>query len=102
MNTKTLNRFLTLSIVATVGFALFIVAVFTLPAMSGPTTPTTVVTEVIEEDDPRWDCETMGNKVCGPTEAEALAFAERNCPTGFIAVAAPEYAESGAMECEVK
>jgi hypothetical protein len=21
---------------------------------------------VIEEDDPRWDCETMGNKLCGP------------------------------------
>lgn len=22
--------------------------------------------ERIEEDDPRWDCRTMGNKVCGP------------------------------------
>lgn len=20
----------------------------------------------IEEDDPRWDCQTMGNRVCGP------------------------------------
>lgn len=20
----------------------------------------------VEEDDPRWDCETMGNKLCGP------------------------------------
>ena len=25
-----------------------------------------VVEEVIAEDDPRWDCETMGNKICGP------------------------------------
>lgn len=23
-------------------------------------------TERITEDDPRWDCRTMGNKVCGP------------------------------------
>lgn len=23
------------------------------------------VTQTIEEDDPRWDCATMGNKVCG-------------------------------------
>jgi hypothetical protein len=21
---------------------------------------------IIEEDDPRWDCRTMGNQVCGP------------------------------------
>lgn len=26
-----------------------------------PATPTTVITE----DDPRWDCHTMGNRVCG-------------------------------------
>lgn len=24
--------------------------------------------ERIEEDDPRWDCETMGNGQCGPQE----------------------------------
>jgi hypothetical protein len=30
------------------------------------TTDTEVQTERIEEDDPRWDCETMGNRVCGP------------------------------------
>lgn len=24
-------------------------------------------TEHIDEDDPRWDCATMGNRVCGPT-----------------------------------
>ncbi|WP_263729976.1 hypothetical protein [Cellulomonas sp. SG140] len=22
----------------------------------------------IEEDDPRWDCRTMGNHVCGPVQ----------------------------------
>ena len=22
----------------------------------------------VEEDDPRWDCHTMGNRVCGPQE----------------------------------
>ena len=27
-----------------------------------PVTPTTVITE----DDPRWDCRTMGNQICGP------------------------------------
>jgi hypothetical protein len=102
MSTKNLNRFLTISIVATIGFAMFIVAVFTMPTLRNLSTSTTVITEVIEEDDPRWDCETMGNKVCGPTEEEATRFAERNCPIGFVAVAAPEYAESGAMECEVK
>jgi hypothetical protein len=21
---------------------------------------------VIQEDDPRWDCRTMGNRICGP------------------------------------
>ncbi|UJQ86323.1 hypothetical protein SEA_BONAMASSA_89 [Mycobacterium phage Bonamassa] len=23
---------------------------------------------VITEDDPRWDCRTMGNKICGPVK----------------------------------
>jgi len=32
-----------------------------------PTPPTTVPPVVpCEEDEPCWDCETMGNKVCGP------------------------------------
>jgi hypothetical protein len=22
----------------------------------------------IEEDDPRWDCRTMGNRICGPEQ----------------------------------
>ena len=30
-----------------------------------PTTVTTV--RVVSEDDIRWDCQTMGNHVCGPT-----------------------------------
>lgn len=28
------------------------------------------VPTVITEDDPRWDCETMGNRICGPTTTE--------------------------------
>lgn len=33
-------------------------------------TPTVTVTAspTIHEDDPGWDCETMGNRVCGPAE----------------------------------
>jgi hypothetical protein len=23
-------------------------------------------TQTIHEDDPRWDCHTMGNRICGP------------------------------------
>lgn len=25
---------------------------------------------IITEDDPRWDCATMGNRICGPVESE--------------------------------
>ena len=35
---------------------------------SAPTTPDYVVTTtgiIITEDDPRWDCQVMGNRVCG-------------------------------------
>ena len=88
MSTKTLNRFLAAGIIASLAFSLFIIAVFAMPATS--TTPKVV--EVIEEDDPRWDCATMGNKVCGPTQEEVARFAAANCPIGFIATAAPEYA----------
>lgn len=28
---------------------------------------------VIEEDDPRWDCRTMGNRICGPEQAPEVA-----------------------------
>jgi len=27
---------------------------------------------VIEEDDPRWDCRTMGNRECGPGNAQGV------------------------------
>jgi hypothetical protein len=33
--------------------------------------PTTTITE----DDPRWDCTTMGNQVCGPKATEAQDIA---------------------------
>ena len=26
----------------------------------------TPVTQVLQEDDPGWDCHTMGNRICGP------------------------------------
>jgi LPXTG-motif cell wall-anchored protein len=32
-------------------------------------TPPATEPEVIHEDDPRWDCATMGNKICGPVAA---------------------------------
>lgn len=53
----------------------------------------------IEEDDPRWDCATMGNRVCGLPMDYSGAFAEANCPEGMTAIPAPEFEESGAMEC---
>ena len=31
------------------------------------TTTTTVPPAVCQEDEPCWDCETMGNRICGPT-----------------------------------
>jgi hypothetical protein len=33
--------------------------------------PTDAETPVLAEDDPGWDCETMGNGICGPVTAEA-------------------------------
>jgi len=36
------------------------------PATPTPTITPTQVREFIAEDDPRWNCMTMGNKDCGP------------------------------------
>lgn len=33
---------------------------------------TSQISEVIEEDDPRWDCRVHGNGICGPTQAPVL------------------------------
>lgn len=46
-----------------------------------PKAPTTTTTEFIAEDDPRWNCLTMGNRTCGPdfvpvTQELADALAE--------------------------
>jgi hypothetical protein len=38
-------------------------------------TPNAIV-EKIQEDDPRWDCETMGNKICGPEGDRNLSDCE--------------------------
>ena len=42
---------------------------------SSPTVPDYVVTTsgiIIMEDDPRWDCRTMGNRICGPTNSQGV------------------------------
>ena len=38
------------------------------------TVPDYVVTTsgIIMEDDPRWDCRVMGNRVCGPTNMQGV------------------------------
>lgn len=35
--------------------------------------PDYTVKRTVEEDSPAWDCRTMGNKVCGPHNAQGLA-----------------------------
>lgn len=30
--------------------------------------------KVVAEDDPEWDCQTMGNRICGPDEARSRAY----------------------------
>jgi hypothetical protein len=35
---------------------------------TGTDTTGTGTTQHIEEDEPGWDCATMGNRVCGPTQ----------------------------------
>lgn len=37
---------------------------------SAPATVPTAAPERITEDDPRWDCRTMGNHICGPRNTE--------------------------------
>ena len=42
---------------------------------STPTVPDYVVTTsdiFIDEDDPRWDCRVMGNRICGPTNVQGV------------------------------
>lgn len=49
---------------------------------------------VITEDDPRWDCRTMGNRVCGPANGQGV-IAGQYGPDGLIipwpATAVPEW-----------
>jgi hypothetical protein len=40
------------------------------PAPSVSTTATTAAVSSCQEDDPCWDCETMGNRICGPVAVE--------------------------------
>ena len=43
----------------------FIAGMTALPAAASGPSITAPATLQIEEDDPRWDCRTMGNKICG-------------------------------------
>lgn len=70
----------TLAVIGIVGALVYGVAVALVSTSQADGTvevPSTIVTEihaevgvnagpVITEDDPRWDCATMGNKICGP------------------------------------
>lgn len=49
--------------------------------------------EVIQEDDPRWDCATMGNKVCGPVADTPAPPAETAVRTADVAPLASVGAE---------
>lgn len=37
---------------------------------NNPTQTPATSTHQIEEDEPGWDCHTMGNHICGPTELQ--------------------------------
>lgn len=43
--------------------------------LAGPTLAVAYATPAgqIQEDDPRWDCRTMGDLVCGPTNSQGVA-----------------------------
>lgn len=38
---------------------------------------------IITEDDPRWDCRTMGNLICGPANAQGVVAGQYS-PDGLI------------------
>jgi hypothetical protein len=69
----TYYRRLSMSVLTALAAALSAATIVTYPAPadepSRPATATTTTTERIEEDDPRWDCRTMGNRRCGPVGA---------------------------------
>lgn len=57
--TRDMERMLSLAMIF--GIILFLLVVF--PATGGDVT--TVPYHQCEEDEPCWDCETMGNRICG-------------------------------------
>lgn len=40
--------------------------------LAGPTIAIAHAQPAIQEDDPRWDCRTMGDLECGPTNAQGV------------------------------
>ncbi|CAA0136346.1 Uncharacterised protein [Mycolicibacterium vanbaalenii] len=47
-------------------------AAFGVPA-GGVLVASAQAAPVVQEDDPGWDCRTMGDRVCGPTNAQGVA-----------------------------
>lgn len=39
----------------------------------GPTIISAQAAPVVQEDDPGWDCRLDGNRICGPTNTQAIA-----------------------------
>jgi hypothetical protein len=58
--------------------ALFFLAVVTVSsvvyAVKDTTAARTVIAKRIAEDDPGWDCQTMGNRICGRNQSYRSRF----------------------------
>ena len=68
----------------------------TKPTTQASTQPSTTQVKACQEDDPCWDCKTMGNKVCGPAKAVSPSPAPTALvvPTPAPLKAAPETPET--------
>jgi hypothetical protein len=54
--------------------ALFSLTVVTVSSVTYAVKDTAASTRSIQEDDPGWDCHTMGNRVCGMSESYRSRF----------------------------
>ena len=52
----------------------------------GPAIITAHAAPAIQEDDPGWDCVSMGNRVCGPTNSQGI---EAGCYNDAAQLVAP-------------
>ena len=53
--------------------------------LAGPTIAISHATPVVQEDDPGWDCRLDGNRICGPTNTEAIAAGCSNDAAQLVA-----------------